>query len=474
MTSFAHALLMPGVRLDRDARAEERLALTRARAPWTMGFCLFGGDAERVRALTERLEDAAGRSLRFASDMERGAGQQVRDLMTHPPLGVLGATADPHEVECLARAAAAEARSVGVDVLFAPVLDVRSEPRNPIVGARSFGADSARVASLGAAYCRGAIAGGAFPVGKHWPGHGATTADSHDARPVVEIDATTLRDRDQAPFRAAAAAGCRAFMTAHVAYPTLDPSGEIATFSRPLLDDARALVPDGDAPMILVSDALLMAGALGVGIDESEAARRALAAGIDVLLYPSEPERIAAHLFDVEAPRARALERSADAALERLRRTWGVRLATVPREDSRALGADLATRALCAVADRVAPTRSVLLVDDDGTLDAPVHGLALATRLAERGVRVRRCASRDGGLPGPATLDAETVVVLAEVRAWKGAAGVSAPLGAWLAALPPSMPRVALAPSPVDGVPTTIGHGPELELALADLLSGSA
>ena len=122
-----------------------------------------------------------------------------------------------------------DARSVGVDVLFAPVLDVRSEPRNPIVGNRAFGWDPDRVSDLGAAFVRGAVAGGCRPTGKHWPGHGATTADSHDAIPSVADHLERLLERDFPPFLAALDAGCPAFMTAHVAYPALDPLGSILT-----------------------------------------------------------------------------------------------------------------------------------------------------------------------------------------------------------------------------------------------------
>lgn len=436
-----------------------------------MGFCLFGGELGQVAALVRDLEDVAGRELRFASDMERGGGQQVRGLATHPPLGVLGTVATVGDVEAIARAAATQARRAGVDVLFAPVLDVRSEPRNPIVGARSFGSDAARVAELGAAYCRGALAGGAFPVGKHWPGHGPTVDDSHDACPLVEASAAELRARDIPPFVAAARAGCRAFMTAHVRYPALDPSGVVATFSRVLCDEARSL-GDPEHPMLLVSDALLMAGALGEGVDETEAARRALEAGIDVLLYPEHPEAVAAQLFDVDTGRAKRLAEQAEAARRRLEATWGRRLPAAPPDAAAEVVAAVARRAVGPLAGCVRSAEAVLVVDDDGTPEAPVHGAVLLERIAAAGLPVRRVFSRAGALPPVGEVAPAAVVVAAEVRAWKGAAGVSAPLAAWLADLPPGTPRVALAPAMLEGVAGVVGHGPELEAALADLLVG--
>lgn len=469
MAGLIQPLLMPGVRLDRDARSEAARALERARLPWVMGFCLFGGDVETVAALTARLEDAAGRSLRFASDMERGGGQQVRGLPTHPPLGVLGRVARPEEVRDVARAAAADARSVGIDVLFAPVLDVRSEPRNPIVGARSFGEDAGLVARLGAAFCEGARAGGAFPVGKHWPGHGATTEDSHDACPRVDEPAARLRERDLAPFVAAAAAGCRAFMTAHVRYPTLDPSGVVATFSRLLVDEARAL-GDTEQPLLLVTDALLMAGALGPGVDETEAARRALEAGADVLLYPEDPERVAAALFHVAPARASVLHRAAADATARIARTWGRRLPAAPRRDMAALADDLAARAVRAAGIGASAAREVVLVDDDGTTAAPAHGAELARCLTDAGRRVTRVHPREeAAVTAPA---GSVLVVLAEVRAWKGASGISPETRGWLLAQGAGHEQVALAPAPLPGARTVIGTGPELERALAGALLG--
>ncbi|MFV1959412.1 MAG: glycoside hydrolase family 3 N-terminal domain-containing protein, partial [Planctomycetota bacterium] len=197
MTVLDLPLLVPAVRLDgEDVDAQVASALDRARAPWTGGFLLFGGEAEQVRTLTGRLRDAAGRDLLIASDMERGAGQQVRGLRRLPAAGVLGLAATPGEVEGFGEITARDARSVGVNVLFAPVLDVLSEPANPIVGTRAFGWDPDRVALLGRAWMRGAIRGGALPVAKHYPGHGATTRDSHVDVPEVGDGAQRLLARD--------------------------------------------------------------------------------------------------------------------------------------------------------------------------------------------------------------------------------------------------------------------------------------
>jgi beta-glucosidase-like glycosyl hydrolase len=311
-----HPLLVPGIRLDRDAKAEEALALRRAARPWVAGFLLFGGEADGVRRLTQRLRDAAGRPVFVASDMERGAGQQVAGLRVLPEAGVFGLAATPEEVEAAGETTARDARSVGVDVLFAPVVDVRSEPRNPIVGNRAFGHDPDRVALLAGAWCRGALRGGAAPTAKHWPGHGATTADSHDAVPQVREPAGRIVPRDVVPFlRVLRESGCPAVMTAHVAYPALDRTGRIATFSPPILKRLRQGIADPD-DVAVFTDALLMAGALGAG-SETDAARAALEAGCDLLLYPEEPEAVAEGL--VRRGEDRVLRPLAERAVGRVR-----------------------------------------------------------------------------------------------------------------------------------------------------------
>src|SRR5262245_4279942 len=152
MPMLERPLIVPAIRLDRDAAAESTKAIERAKAPWVAGFCLFGGEAHAVAALLARVRDAAGRPIFVASDMERGAGQQVEGLRTLPDLAVLGLAGTVADAEGFGAITARDARSVGVDVLFAPVLDVRSEPDNPIVGNRAFGYDPDRVAVLGAAF----------------------------------------------------------------------------------------------------------------------------------------------------------------------------------------------------------------------------------------------------------------------------------------------------------------------------------
>lgn len=466
-------LIVPGIRLDKDRAAEEAKALQRAREPWVAGFLVFGGDAESVARLTARLRDAAGRPLFVASDMERGAGQQVAGLRVLPDAAVWGIAASPEEIEAFGEITARDARSVGVDLLFAPVVDVRSEPRNPIVGNRAFGWDPDHVARCASAYVAGATRGGALTTAKHYPGHGATTADSHDAVPVVPDPAARVLARDLEPFVKVVTAGCPSVMTAHVSYPTLDRSRAIATFSPKIVARLRDALPDGQ-DVAIFTDALLMAGALGAG-SEVAAARLSLAAGCDALLYPADPEGVARDLF---ADGDRVLREHAETAAarltvlaceaDRLGRSQGPLPAGFSDVPARVAARALELRGGASLRDE---KNWITVLDDDGS---PDRGRVLSERGRAAAVPVTVVRSADG--PDLATRPVKgpwTLVVMSSVRAWKGASNLSpagkAAVDAALAS--PAPPQVVwLAPLARHGDVHVPGTGPDVESALADRL----
>ncbi len=420
-------ILVPAIRLDRDAAAEAKLAFERARQPWLAGFIVFGGEADDVAALTERLRHAAGRPIFIGSDMERGAGQQIQGLTQLPDAGLIGLAGTPEHAYRMGRMTATEARSVGIDVIFAPCLDVRSALDNPILGNRSFGFDAGRVADLGTSVIGGIKLGGALAVAKHFPGHGATRVDSHETVPVVEEAADVLAARDMLPFEKALWwAECPGVMTAHVAYPALDPSGAIATFSKPIVDRAHAIAhPESNGPVVF-TDALLMAGATVDG-GEPEAARRALEAGCDVLLYPEEPEAVAA-----------AIEAAPDVERAARNVAWfTARAAAAAPEpddgDGEAAAADVARRALAMAGwPQAGPGADALLVVDDDGIEN--RGAVLKRAAADCGLPCEIVRVPDGSGPVLERLQSawggkvpvqRAVVVFASARAWKGTSGVS-------------------------------------------------
>jgi beta-glucosidase len=276
------------------------------------GFILFGGTDDSVRRLTAELRTSAGRPLLIASDLERGAGQQVRGLAELPTPLALAALNDWAVVRGAGALTAAHALSVGINWVLAPVADLDLEPDNPIVQTRAFGDDPVRVGRLVAEWIVGCEGTGALSCAKHWPGHGRTRTDSHDGLPVVDAPADLLRRTDMLPFRAAVDAGVSSIMTAHVAYPSLDPSRRPATLSEPILSLLRNEL-GFQGP--IVSDALIMEGALG-GRSEAAAALDAVSAGVDLLLYPTDPPAVA-QAIDTAAGRDQRIRARVDASLQR-------------------------------------------------------------------------------------------------------------------------------------------------------------
>jgi beta-N-acetylhexosaminidase len=247
------------------------------------GFTIFGGNVDSTAELVAELQEASPHCLLVSSDLERGLGQQLEGGTILPSHMAVGATGIPDLAFAQGWVTAVEARAVGINLVFAPVADVLTEPTNPIIGARSFGGDPDNVAAFTAAFVRGCQLGGAAATAKHFPGHGATVVDSHIALPVVNADGGLLSDRELVPFRAAIREGAQAVMTAHVAYPALTGTGDPATLSPCII---RGMLRAGlGFDGVIVTDALLMGG-ITEGSTCGEAAVRAIEAGVDVLLMP--------------------------------------------------------------------------------------------------------------------------------------------------------------------------------------------
>ncbi|UNX56456.1 beta-N-acetylhexosaminidase [Georgenia sp. TF02-10] len=256
--------------------------LRRALAEGLGGVCLFGHnitDPDQLRRLTAEVRGAAPHAV-IAVDEEGGDVTRLHAGAGSPFPGnaVLGRLDDVDLTAAVAAAVAAEVRAAGCDLTLAPVVDVNSQPDNPVIGTRSFGADPGLVAAHGAAWVHGAQCAGVAATAKHFPGHGDTTTDSHLARPVATADRATLHARELAPFRAAVAAGVAAVMTSHIVLPALDPDRP-ATTSPAVLDLLRGELGFTGA---VVSDALDMAGATD-GAGAGATAVAALAAGCDLL-----------------------------------------------------------------------------------------------------------------------------------------------------------------------------------------------
>jgi beta-N-acetylhexosaminidase len=220
-------------------------------------------------------------------DQEGGRVARLKEatgFTEFPSAMALAATGEVENARHAAQALAREMKAVGLNVDFAPVLDVNVNPANPVIGTRAFGSDPHRVAEWGAAFLEGLQSEGVLAFGKHFPGHGDTDIDSHLALPNVPHDRARLEAVEFMPFRAAIAAEVAGIMSAHVTFPAFDADGTPATLSHKVL--TGLLRDEWGYAGLLVTDSLEM-GALSwsLGLSPAQAAAAAMEAGADLLLF---------------------------------------------------------------------------------------------------------------------------------------------------------------------------------------------
>ena len=402
-------LVCPSIRWRRGSFASESAKIRAALAAGVGGFILFGGTRSAVAALTTDIRTKAGRELLLGSDLERGAGQQIRGLTELPPPAALGFINDLDATARCGAISAIEARSVGINWIFAPVCDLDVEPKNPIVQTRSFGAEPARVGAHAAAWISACQNEGVLACAKHYPGHGRTTTDSHEGVPVVDTPVAEIQQHDVEPFKAAVQVGVASVMPAFVAYPQWDPTGAAAGFSQPILDYLRTTIGFGG---LVVTDAFIMGGATAAA-PETNASVAAVNAGCDMLLYPTDWAAVVKALQRAAPQRAaQALERYEAAVLAIASpKAMGPELLAEHQQFADGL-ADRALHLLRGEAPPLGKSLSVTIVDDDvgGPYAIPPRDV-FVRELQGRGIGISR-------QPEPGTR--HIVLVYAEPRSWKG------------------------------------------------------
>lgn len=283
---------IPGRQLDDETAAFLRRHAIRA-------VCLFRknlGSEDEIRQLTSDLRKTMGAGALIGLDQEGGAVIRATTLPQAPGAMALGAAGDPALAEAVGAAVARGLRHLGINWNFAPVVDVNSNPANPVIGERSFGADPLVVARLAGAWMRGGAREGVACCLKHFPGHGDTHTDSHHALPVVDKPLAAIEAVELMPFRLLAAEA-PSMMTAHIVYPQIDPEHP-ATLSRPVL---HGLLREGIGYRgVIITDALMMK-AVHDRYGTARSAVMALAAGADMPLAQGTREEQAAAIAAIEA-----------------------------------------------------------------------------------------------------------------------------------------------------------------------------
>jgi len=253
----------------------------------------------------------------IAIDQEGGRVHRLPQPFTHfPAAACLGSGQSAKRAYQMGYATARELTAVGINLNFAPVLDVHSNTENPIIGDRSLGSDPRQVASLGTALIRGLRRGGVTPCAKHFPGHGDTNKDSHLELPVVEKTTAELRGCEIIPFAYACRRNVESIMTAHVLYPALDARYP-ATLSYSIITGLlrQELGYEG----VVFGDDMEM-NAISVNYGFDKAALLGVHAGIDVLLFCHQLS-LAIQCFEAffkEAARSRALEKRIEESYARI------------------------------------------------------------------------------------------------------------------------------------------------------------
>lgn len=254
----------------------------------------------QTKKMIQSLQEQAEIPLMVAVDQEGGLVTRIPFIPRTPGNMALGATGNPQLAEEIGFAIGNELMHLGINVNFAPVLDINSNPDNPIIGVRSFGDQPNLVATFGVAYLKGLNRAGIISVGKHFPGHGDVDTDSHLVLPTSGKTLKQIKDFELIPFIAVIQSNIPAIMTAHIEFPNIEPKtmmskkdglpiGLPATFSSKLLTDL--LRDELGFQGVLFSDAMSM-NAVSQHFDPVESAIMAIEAGVDVVLMPESIENV--------------------------------------------------------------------------------------------------------------------------------------------------------------------------------------
>lgn len=247
------------------------------------GIIFFQGDPARQIKLTNRYQKASRYPLLIGLDAEHGAGWRLKTAMEFPKMGIIGAVSNDSLVYQLGATIARHCYELGVHINFAPVVDINSNPANPVIGIRAFGEDPEEVAQKGILYLKGSLSKGVLPVAKHFPGHGDTDSDSHKTLPSLHHSRQRLDSIELYPYRALIEADAPAIMTSHLNVPALDSTGIPASLSPDIVNDL--LKKQLGFRGLCFTDAMNMKG-VTQHTPPGEAEVKALLAGNDILLFP--------------------------------------------------------------------------------------------------------------------------------------------------------------------------------------------
>lgn len=251
------------------------------------GFIIFGGKKEEVRNFIDKMQSVSEMPLFTASDIERGAGQQIQGCTCFPCQMAIASAIDTESEDLLklrntVNAIADEAKDIGINMPLIPVLDVNRDPDNPIICTRAFSDNPENVARLGSEYIKILESSNLISCAKHFPGHGDTSEDSHILLPVINKSYKNLIETDIMPFKEAISSGVSSIMIGHLSIPAIDHKP--ASISKKII--ANILRDELGFDGLILTDALTMKALK----DIKSVCSQCIEAGADILLHPADPD----------------------------------------------------------------------------------------------------------------------------------------------------------------------------------------
>lgn len=399
------------------------------------GFIIFGGNVKNVRDGIVKLQKSADISLFISSDLERGLGQHVEGGTLFPHAMAIAHAVNRKkisDVELLRKAIrvmAEEAKAVGINTIFSPVMDVNTNPKNPIICTRAFSDTPEEAAWFGKEFIKGLQKEGIIACAKHFPGHGDTSVDSHKELPVLNVGMKRLTKVELYPFAEAIKADVRMVMIGHLMVPAID-SKLPSSLSRKTM--TGLLRKKMGYKGLVITDAMNMQAVSGkTKKSEGEACMKALLAGADIILHPSDPE----YVIDYFSAHSEAIVKRVDEsykkvllAKKKFHKASSQNIRTVGNRDNKKIAHELAKKAVNDIKVKILSSEkiSLLVIDDDDNNSGNLFIKTVKSRL--NNVTSIYVSNKKQKLPASLKNTILTAAVFSSVAAWKGRSSITAEL----------------------------------------------
>ena len=352
------------------------------------GIILFGAPIYETTHLVNRMQENAKIPLLISLDAETGIGMRFFDAANFPWAMAVAATGNPEYARQIGVITAREARALGIQHVYNPVLDVNNNAANPVINVRSYGEDPEDVARFGVASIEGIQSQRVLATAKHFPGHGDTNVDSHRGLPIIDVSRERLDKLELLPFKRAIDAGVGSIMIAHIGLPQIDPT-EIKRLKDPVRGDAeegaqivieKATVPATLSPVVqteilrkqmgfkglIVTDAMSMDG-LTQYVTQEEAGVRAVLAGADVLEKPTDTRAMLRGIVDAVKSGRISTERLDESVRKVLAWKYELGLFKEKMTPIDQIDRIVSTKEVYALADEIG-SKAITLVRNDGNM----------------------------------------------------------------------------------------------------------